>query len=207
MNYTLNFSNEKYSLFTFLFTLYTLITMKLKIIKDNNPIMRKKSLPVDMPLSSQDKELLDRMLDYLKKSQDEDYAKKHNIRSGVGLAAVQVNVLKRMFVIYYEKEDEIIQYQLVNPKIIETSIKKCAIKDGEGCLSVDKPHDGLVHRYYKIVLQAYDALQNKDITIHASGFDAIVLQHEYDHLDGIFFYDRIDKNNPEVSLPNEVILQ
>ena len=51
--------------------------MKLKIVKDNNPIMRKKSLPVEMPLSNKDKETLDAMLDYLKRSQDEEYAKKH----------------------------------------------------------------------------------------------------------------------------------
>ena len=53
--------------------------MKLKIVKDNNPIMRQKSLPVDLPLSVEDKKTLDEMLEYLKLSQDEDYAKKHNI--------------------------------------------------------------------------------------------------------------------------------
>ena len=46
--------------------------MKLKIIKDNNPIMRQKSLEVSLPLSKEDKELLDEMLLYLKKSQDEE---------------------------------------------------------------------------------------------------------------------------------------
>lgn len=180
--------------------------MKLKIIKDSNPIMRKKSLPVDLPLSKEDKNLLDSMLDYLVKSQDEEYAKKHNIRAGVGLAAIQVGVLKRMFVIYYLTDDGPIQYELVNPKIIETSVKRCAIKDGEGCLSVDDAHEGLVHRHFKIVMQAYDALTGKDITITARNFDAIVLQHEYDHLDGIFYYDRIDLNNPNRPLPNEEIL-
>ena len=54
--------------------------MKLKIIKDSNPIMRKKSLPVELPLSKQDKDTLDAMLEYLKLSQDEEYAEKHNIR-------------------------------------------------------------------------------------------------------------------------------
>lgn len=178
--------------------------MKLKIIKDSNPIMRKKSEPVSLPLNSEDKTLLDEMLQYLKNSQDEEYARKHNIRAGVGLAAIQVGVLKRMFVIYYlDGKDKEVAYQLVNPTIIETSVRKCALKSGEGCLSVDKPHEGISHRYYKITLKAFDALQNKDITITAKGFDAIVLQHEYDHLDGIFFYDRIDKNNPNGQLANE----
>ena len=49
--------------------------MKLKIVKDSNPIMRKKSLHVEMPLSKEDKDTLFAMLDYLKKSQDEEYAK------------------------------------------------------------------------------------------------------------------------------------
>ena len=181
--------------------------MKLKIVKDTNPIMRKRSEPVSMPLTKEDKELLDSMIEYLKKSQDDEYAKKHNIRAGVGMAAIQTGVLKRMFVIYYPKnEEEVVQYQLVNPKIIEESIKKCALEAGEGCLSVDEDHKGLVHRHYKIVMKAYDALQDKDITITAKGYDAVVLQHEYDHLDGMFYYDRIDKNNPEKPQFNEEII-
>ena len=180
--------------------------MKLKIVKDNNPIMRKKSLPVDLPLSVEDKKTLDDMLEYLKLSQDEDYATKHNIRAGVGIAAIQIGLLKRMFCIYYETEDGIVQYQLVNPKIIEYSVKKCALQNGEGCLSVDGEHPGLSHRYYKIKMAAFDALTNQDIVITARGFDAIVLQHEYDHLDGKFFYDRIDKNNPNQKLIKEELI-
>ena len=180
--------------------------MKLKIVKDNNPIMRQKSLPVDLPLSAEDKKTLDEMLEYLKLSQDEDYAAKHNIRAGVGIAAIQIGLLKRMFCIYYETEEGVVQYQLVNPKIIEYSVKKCALQNGEGCLSVDGEHPGLSHRYYKIKMAAFDALTNQDIVITARGFDAIVLQHEYDHLDGKFFYDRIDKNNPNQKLINEELI-
>ena len=180
--------------------------MKLRIVKDNNPIMRKKSQPVSLPLSKEDKETLDEMLEYLKLSQDEEYAKKRNIKAGVGIAAIQIGLLKRMFCIYYEKEDELVQYQLVNPKIIEYSVKKCALKDGEGCLSVDGEHKGYSHRYYKIKMAAFDALTNRDIVITARGFDAIVLQHEYDHLDGLFFYDRIDQNNPNQQLFNEELI-
>ena len=180
--------------------------MKLKIVKDSNPIMRKKSEPVALPLSKEDKKTLDNMLEYLKLSQDEEYATKHNIRAGVGIAAIQIGLLKRMFCIYYETEDGIVQYQLVNPKIIEYSVKKCALSNGEGCLSVDGEHPGLSHRYYKIKMAAFDALTNQDIIITARGFDAIVLQHEYDHLDGKFFYDRIDKNNPNQQLANEELI-
>ncbi len=180
--------------------------MKLKIVKDSNPIMRKKSQPVELPLSAEDKKTLDDMLEYLKLSQDEDYAKKHNIRAGVGIAAIQIGLLKRMFCIYYETEEGIVQYQLVNPKIIEYSVRKCALKNGEGCLSVDQDHEGLSHRYYKIKMKAFDALRNEDIIITARGFDAVVLQHEYDHLDGLFYYDRIDNNNPNKQLMNEELI-
>ena len=181
--------------------------MNYKIFKDNNPIMRKKSLEVSLPLSIEDKTALDWMLDYLKKSQDEEYAKKNHIRAGVGLAAIQIGLLKRMFVIYYPDNDNNYKmYQLVNPKIIETSVRKCALENGEGCLSVDKDHDGLVHRYYKIKIKAFDAMQNKEIYINARGYDAVVLQHEYDHLDGLFYYDRIDKKEPRKPLFNEEII-
>ena len=181
--------------------------MKIKIIKDSNPKMRLRSQPVDMPLSKQDKETLVAMLDYLKKSQDDDYAERHNVRAGVGMAAIQIGLLKRMFVIYYEKEEgQIVQYQLVNPIITESSVKKCALSGGEGCLSVDNPHDGYVHRYYKIKMKAYDALQGKDILIEAEGYDAVVLQHEYDHLNGMFFYDHIDKLSPNKIYPGEEII-
>ena len=180
--------------------------MKLKIVKDSNKIMRQKSLPVPLPLSVEDKKTLDDMLEYLKLSQDEEYATKHNIRAGVGLAAIQIGLLKRMFCIYYETEEGTIEYQLVNPKIIEYSVKKCALANGEGCLSVDGDHPGLSHRYYKIKMQAFDALTNRDIVITARGYDAIVLQHEYDHLDGKFFYDRIDQKNPNQQLINEELI-
>ena len=180
--------------------------MKLKIVKDNNPIMRQKSLPVAMPLSKEDKETLDEMINYLKLSQDEDYAAKHNIKPGIGLAAIQIGLLKRMFVVYYGEGENLVQYQLVNPKIIEYSYRKCALKDGEGCLSVDGEHKGYAHRYYKIKMEAYDALTGEDIIITARGFDAVVLQHEYDHLDGVFFYDHIDKNKPNQQLFNEELI-
>ena len=180
--------------------------MKMKIVKDSNPIMRKKSLPVSLPLSAEDKKVLDDMMDYLKKSQDEEFCKKHNVRPGIGMAAIQIGILKRMFVVYYEREDGPVQYQLVNPKIIEYSIRKCALKDGEGCLSVDGEHPGYAHRYYKIRMEAYDALTDEEIVITARGFDAIVLQHEYDHLDGKFFYDHIDTNKPTQVLMNEELI-
>ena len=58
----------------------------------------------------------------------------------------------------------------------------------------------------KIVIKGYDAIQEKDVTITAYGYDAIVLQHEYDHLDGILYYDRINKQNPTQEVPNSYLI-
>lgn len=180
--------------------------MKIKIVKDNKPSLRRRCEEFKMPLSSNDIELLYAMNEYLILSQDEEYAEKHHIRSGVGLAAPQVGVNKRAFCIYIQDEKETINWILVNPKIIETSAKFAALKDGEGCLSVDADHRGLVHRHFKIVIKGYNLLTQKEETITAKGYVAIVLQHEYDHLDGILFYDRIDPLNPFGPRPNETLL-
>ncbi|MCD8195245.1 MAG: peptide deformylase [Coprobacillus sp.] len=181
--------------------------MQYKIIKDTNPRLRKKSEEVSLPLSKEDEDTLNFMLDYLIKSQDDKYATKHNVTPGVGLAAPQLGILKRMFAVYFTDENgNQHTHQLVNPKIVEQSVKEAAMKDGEGCLSVDKPHPGLVHRKYQIKLEAYDQYEKANITIDVSGYAAIVYQHEYDHLDGILFYDRIDKNNPDKKKDNEIII-
>ncbi len=180
--------------------------MKFKIVKDTNPLMRKRCQEVSLPLSDEDKNTLNMMSDYLIKSQDEEYAEKHHIRAGIGLAANQIGLLKRMFVVYIPTEDGVIHYQLANPKIIETSIRKAALEYGEGCLSVEKEHKGLVHRYYKIKIKAFNALTNKEEIISLSGYPAIAMQHEYDHLDGKFFYDHINDNDPFTPLPNEEII-
>lgn len=178
-----------------------------KIVKDNEKSIREKCQLVEMPLSKENKELALKMIDYLKKSQDDEYAQKHNIRAGVGLAAPQIGINKRMFAIYYSTEEEsIVQYVLINPRIIQNSVKKVALASGEGCLSVDNDHPGYVYRYDKIVIKGYDALQEKEVTITARGYDAIVLQHEYDHLDGILYYDRIDKKEPKKEIPNSYLI-
>jgi len=174
------------------------VKIMFKIVKDSSLSLRSKSKPVEMPLTKKDRDLILRMFSYLKKTQDPAFREKHpSIREGVGLAAPQVGVNKRMTTIYYhDSEGKEIQYALVNPRIVENSIKKCYLLAGEGCLSVDEKHEGYVPRDNKIKVRAYDVLTEADIEISARGYDAIVLQHEIDHLDGILYYDRINKNNP-----------
>ena len=169
-----------------------------KIVKDNQKSLREKSIPVEFPLSMSDKETLNDMLEYLINSQDEKYLKKHpNVRSGVGLAAPQIGINKQMLAIYFVDEENVVhQYLLINPKIVSESVKQCYLEAGEGCLSVDKLHEGYVYRPYKITVKAFDLLKNDYIEYSFKGYEAIVVQHEIDHLKGILFYDHIDKTNP-----------
>lgn len=178
----------------------------LKIVSDKVKSLRKKSFPCELPLKEDERKILLEMIDYLRKSSDEEYCAKHKIRSGVGLAAPQVGVNKRMLAISYTHEDQLVEYCLVNPKIVENSLKEVALSNGEGCLSVENDHKGYVYRSYKIKVKAYDLLQDKDIEIVAKGYDAIVLQHEIDHLDGILYYDRIDRKDPYKRKDNAILI-
>ena len=80
-------------------------------------------------------------------------------------------------------------------KLYLIPLKKAYISTGEGCLSVNEDYPGRVYRSNKITVTAYDVLKQSDVKITASGYEAIVLQHEIDHLNGVLFYDRIDANN------------
>lgn len=184
----------------------------LKIVKDPAPSLRDRCKEVTLPLSEDHQELIDDMLHYLLLTQDEDYRKKHpEAREGVGLAAPQVGKQLRMLVISYPNYNENgeidgkTEYQLVNPRITTTSVRKAYIDSGEGCLSVDENHPGHVIRHFKITVEAYETKLKENVTIVARGYDAIVLQHEIDHLDGILYYDRIDKADPNKKIPGAYV--
>ena len=184
--------------------------MNLKIVKDTNPRIHQPSKEVELPLSQEDRKTIDEMFEYLKETQDPAFREKYPlVREGVGLAAPQIGVYKDMLVIYYQADQEgkeFVQYKLVNPKIIATSVKKCYLEAGEGCLSVDGTHEGYAYRDFKVRVKAFDAIKNEEVVISARGFDAIVLQHEIDHLSGIFFYDRIDKKDPFKKIPGAIAI-
>ncbi|MEG0277439.1 MAG: peptide deformylase, partial [Coprobacillus sp.] len=100
-----------------------MILMK-DIVDDTNPLIRQISQPVDLPLSQEDRKVLMDMYEYLVNSQDEKLAEKYDLRPGVGMAAIQVGVLKRMcaiHVINYDDDGDIKSednYALVNPKVV-----------------------------------------------------------------------------------------
>lgn len=185
--------------------------MKLKfhIVKDTAKSLREKSVEVPMPISEEIITLVNDMHDYLVMTQDEKLREKYNLREGVGLAAPQIGKNIKALVVYFSMNDAdgnevIIDHRLVNPKIISESVKMSYLENGEGCLSVDGEHDGYVYRHFKIIVQAFDVKQMKNVNIVARGYEAIVLQHEIDHLNGILFYDRIDKKDPFKIIPDSV---
>ena len=182
--------------------------MKLfKIYTDQDPILREKCIDISLPLTDEKRQLILDMIEYLKLSQDDEFAKEHNIRSGVGLAAPQIGYKERFFAIYFDDGDKHYEYGLVNPKIVSTSFKKGFLANGEGCLSVPKDRAGYVYRYYKITIKAFDVVSNSEVTLKLAGYPAMVFQHEYDHLDGILYYDRINKKDPNYVDPNAVMIE
>ncbi len=178
------------------------------IVKDTDPKLRNKSAPVEMPLNAKHLALAKRMLRYVKDSRDEDKAEKYNLRPAVGLAAPQVGEFIQIIMVMVDQEEgDPLIYLLANPKIIAHSVQQAALKGGEGCLSVEIVHEGLVKRAARITIRAYDILAQQEVVIKEQGYAAIVLQHEIDHLNGILFYDRIDVNDPWSAPENLVVIE
>ncbi len=169
---------------------------KLKILDEKNKILREISKEVTEPLTKEEKETINQIILNLKYSQIENLSKKYDLRPGMGLAFPQIGILKRIIVIVYEYEEgKFENYVVVNPKIVSNSTEIIAAEAGEGCLSVNREVDGHVPRYARVTVEGLDTDGNK-ITIRAREDLSIAFQHEIDHLNGILFYDRIDKNKP-----------
>ncbi|TFB14047.1 peptide deformylase [Filobacillus milosensis] len=172
-----------------------MITMD-DIVREGAPVLREKAEEVNLPASNDDNETLQEMLQFIKNSQDDEIAKKYNLRPGVGLAAPQIGISKRMLAVHFTDFNEK-EYSmgLFNPRIVSHSVEKTYLQNGEGCLSVDRDVPGIVPRYARITIQATN-LDGEQVKFRLKGYAAIVLQHEIDHLDGIMFYDHIDEQQP-----------
>lgn len=169
---------------------------KLKILDEKDKKLRTISKEVSFPLSKEEKETIKIAMDNLRYSQIEKYAKKYNLRAGWGLSAIQIGIDKRWFIIVEELEDgSFKEYFFANPKIVSNSTEMIYVEQGEGCLSVNRDVVGIIPRYARITLEAYDINGNK-FKIRFREDLAICAQHELDHLQGILFVDRIDKKNP-----------
>ncbi|WP_368929434.1 peptide deformylase [Bacillus pumilus] len=182
-----------------------MITME-DIVRDGHPVLRQTAEAVELPPTDEEKQQLADMIEFVKNSQDAELAEKYGLRPGVGLAAPQINISKRMIAVHCEDEDgEEYSYALFNPRIVSHSVKRAYLTTGEGCLSVDEAIPGYVPRYQKIRVKA-TTLEGEDIDIRLKGFPAIVFQHEIDHLNGIMFYDHIQKDQPFAEPDNSVAI-
>lgn len=151
-----------------------------------HPVLRTKALPVPLGdiASPRVQQLIDDMIDTMR-----EY-------SGIGLAAPQVHESLRVFVAGVRKGSPIADMSddgdmplvaLINPEL--TQIGKNAEEGWEGCLSIPDIR-GLVPRAADIRVRAFDRTGQR-VEFVAKGFPARVIQHEYDHLDGILFFDRM----------------
>lgn len=166
------------------------------VVREGHPALRENAKDVTLPATDEDKKTLQEMIEFVKNSQDPELAEKYQLRPGVGLAAPQVGITKKMIAVHVADEnDTLYSYALFNPKIISHSIDKIYLSSGEGCLSVDRDVPGFVPRYSKITVKGID-LDGTEIKIRLKGMPAIVFQHEIDHLHGIMFYDHINKDDP-----------
>lgn len=168
----------------------------LKILDEKDKKLRIKSKDVTFPLSNEEIKTIKDTMEYLKYSQIEEYAKKYNLRPGWGMSAIQIGIDKRWFVIVEEQDDGSFKnYFFANPKIISNSAEKIYVEQGEGCLSVNREVVGIIPRYARVTIEAYD-MDGKKFTMRLREDLSICVQHEMDHLEGILFFDRIDKKNP-----------
>jgi len=151
----------------------------LEIKEYGEPVLREKALPVE--------EITPEILNLIKDMAETMYAD-----SGVGLAAPQVGVSKRIMVIDGDEDGLIV---LINPMIVKSEGE---VVDEEGCLSVPGIYSQ-VKRSSKVTVKALN--ENGDpIEITKEGLTARTLQHEIDHLDGILFIDRIGRMERQILL-------
>lgn len=179
------------------------IIMMDDIVREGDPILRTVTEPVSIPPTEEDREEMAAMILFLKNSQDPELSKKYKLRAGVGLSANQIGLNKRMFAaLLSDEQGNDREVALFNPKIVSHSAAMTYLPESEGCLSVDRAIQGFVPRYEKVQVKAYDADGN-ELKLRFKGYEAIVMQHEMDHLNGIMFYDRINKEHP-FKLPDGV---
>lgn len=147
--------------------------MILNIVKLGEESLREKSVAVE-EVNDEIKQLANDMFETMIEA------------DGVGLAAPQIGKNIRMFVVI---ADDDIRRVFINPQIIKTS-EEVGPYD-EGCLSIPQVYESII-RPLKVTVQALNE-NGKPFTLDADGLLARVIQHEYDHLEGIVFIDRGDK--------------
>lgn len=144
------------------------------IRKYGDPILRKKAETVKV-FDEELKQLFQDMLETMYTA------------GGMGLAANQIGIPKRLIVLDASTKDSTIVMALANPEVISSSKEKEEFE--EGCLSFPGINEK-ISRSKGIKVKAFDADGN-ELEIEAAGLLAIVLQHEIDHINGVIFTDRM----------------
>ncbi|AIM24512.1 peptide deformylase Def [Melissococcus plutonius] len=170
------------------------------IIREGNPTLRQIAKEVPVPLTEDDINLGREMLTFLKNSQDPIKAEEMHLRGGVGLAAPQLDISKRIIAVHIpdldpDQSEMLLSTVMYNPKIVSHSVQDACLSEGEGCLSVDREVSGYVVRHHKITITYFDETNEKH-KLRLKGYAAIVVQHEIDHINGVLFYDHINQKSP-----------
>ncbi|WP_425380377.1 peptide deformylase [Spiroplasma endosymbiont of Stenodema calcarata] len=182
------------------------------LVFDDTPSIRDTSNDVALPLSSENELVMQKLIDFVRYSQNPQKNHQQTIRPAVGLAAPQIGDNIKMYYIRIEDTDnetglkQVIEHAMINPVIIGKSAQLACIEEGEGCLSVDGDKEGFVPRSFRIIISGYDYLKQQQVTITARSYEAIVFQHEQEHLEGKLYYDLINKKNPWLKIPDWIIL-
>jgi peptide deformylase len=174
------------------------------VIQEGHPTLRLRAKEVNLPLSKSDLNTLRKMMELIENSQNDELVEKYKLRPSVGIAAPQINISKKMFCMNtYDEFGEVLhRYAVVNPKVISFSEEQTYLPGGEGCLSVAEDIVGLVRRSKRIKARVHlvdletGALEEKILKL--TGFPGIVFQHEYDHLLGILFVDKVEEHLPNI---------
>jgi peptide deformylase len=156
----------------------------LKVARMGHPVLRTRAHPIDRPAikSAACQRLIDDMMDTMTEYH------------GVGLAAPQIHESVRLFVVAFDptqpepgEDDPTEPFAIINPEI--TAVGDEIVEDWEGCLSIPDIR-GRVPRLREIKLRAHDR-KGERFELRLQNFQARVIQHENDHLDGVLFFDRM----------------
>lgn len=168
------------------------MTKESQILQLGNPTLRKKAAIVKNIQAENIQKLINTLLKIVIEV------------DGIGIAAPQINKSYQVFIVAshpnkrYPKAPKIKPLMVINPKIISHS--RAVIKDWEGCLSIPGVRDS-IPRYKSIEVEYYTRSGGK-IREKLTGFIARIFQHEYDHLNGLVFLDRL-KNNKNIITDKE----
>jgi len=145
------------------------------------PVLRSVSRPVPLPLSRAHERLIDDMIATMKKAQ------------GVGIAAPQVGVGLRLFIVApqpsarYPRSPHMAPVAMINPRLVKRSKKR--VTDWEGCLSIPG-FRGRVPRHHAVEIE-FTTRDGRRMRAELTGFIARIFQHEFDHINGRVYVDRV----------------